>query len=137
MRFTVGGRPLDLAAEQVSRAMKQVEPEAIREHLVEMNGTVYPPKQVLAVVTGWARTTFTTMEAERVLMRLGFVCRRGGVRRSCRMGPGARRQWRAARPWGRSAGAESRLSYGANSDCRSRRTSGRARGPCIDGPHPA
>ena len=78
MRFTVGGRPLDLAAEQVSRAMKQVEPEAIREHLVEMNGTVYPPKQVLAVVTGWARTTFTTMEAERVLMRLGFVCWRAG-----------------------------------------------------------
>jgi len=44
-----------------------VHPEPIREHLVEMLATVYPPKQVLATVSGWDRTSFTTMEAQRVL----------------------------------------------------------------------
>jgi hypothetical protein len=46
---------------------------------VEMNGTVYPPKQVLAHVTGWDRQSFTTMEAQRVLTKLGFVCREAGA----------------------------------------------------------
>jgi hypothetical protein len=32
-----------------------------------MLATVYPPKQVLATVSGWDRTSFTTMEAQRVL----------------------------------------------------------------------
>lgn len=31
----------------------------------------YPPKQVLAVVTGWERTSYTTMEAQRVLGKIG------------------------------------------------------------------
>ena len=58
--------------------MRGVRPEPIREHLVEMLNTVYPPKQVLATVSGWERTSFTTMEAQRVLTRAGFVCRRAG-----------------------------------------------------------
>jgi hypothetical protein len=61
-----------------SRIMREVQPETIREHLVELNETVYPPKQVLAIVTGWQRRSFTTQEAQRVLTRLGFVCRRAG-----------------------------------------------------------
>jgi hypothetical protein len=43
--------------------MRGVQPEPIREHLVEVLDTVYPPKQVLAAVTGWGRTSFTTIEA--------------------------------------------------------------------------
>jgi len=39
---------------------------------------VFPPKQVFATVTGRVRTSFTTMEAQRVLRRLGFVCREAG-----------------------------------------------------------
>ena len=56
--------------------MRGVRPEPIREHLVEVLDTAYPPKQVLAAVTGWQRTSFTTMEAQRVLTRAGFACRR-------------------------------------------------------------
>lgn len=78
MRFTVGGRRLDLKKEQVTRAMRGVEPEPIRKHLVEIDGTPFPPKQVLATLTDWSRQSFTTMEAQRVLARLGFVCRRAG-----------------------------------------------------------
>lgn len=77
-RMTVGGRTLELNKEQVLRKMHGVEADPIREHLVEIGGTVFPPKQVLAVVTGWDRQSFTTMEAQRVLMKVGLVCRRAG-----------------------------------------------------------
>jgi len=76
--MTVGGRTLELNKEQVLRKMRGVEAEPIREHVVEVGRTVFPPKQVLSVVTGWNRLSFTTMEAQRVLARVGFVCRRAG-----------------------------------------------------------
>lgn len=80
MHFTVGGEEYDLTPEQVERRMRGVEPEEIRKHVVEMLGTVYPPKQVFAVATGRSRTSFTTMEAQRVLTKLGFRCRTAGQR---------------------------------------------------------
>lgn len=78
VRATVGGRPFDFSKEQIERRMQGVDPEPIREHLVLVNGGAYPPKQVLATVTGWDRTSFTTMEAQRVLSRAGLVGRRAG-----------------------------------------------------------
>lgn len=78
MRFVVGGQEHDLTKEQVSNAMLGVQPEEVRTHLVELHHTVYPPKQVFAAATGRQRQTFTTLEAQRVLKRLGFVCRRAG-----------------------------------------------------------
>jgi hypothetical protein len=78
VRATVGGRQFDLSRRDIERRMRGVHPEPIREHLVEILDTVYPPKQVLATVTGWDRTSFTTMEAQRVLSRVGFTCRRAG-----------------------------------------------------------
>lgn len=79
-RMVVGGRELDLTANDVLDTMRNVEPEPIREHLVEIGDTEYPPKQVLGTVTGWDRQSFTTMEANRVLTRLGFNCGRIGYR---------------------------------------------------------
>ena len=79
-RMVVGGRELDLTANDVLDTMRNVEPEPIREHLVEIGDTEFPPKQVLATVTGWDRQSFTTMEANRVLTRLGFNCCRIGHR---------------------------------------------------------
>ncbi len=79
-RMIVGGRELDLTAKQVVDKMRNVEPEPIRDHLVEIVNTEFPPKQVLATVTGWDRQSFTTMEANRVLARLGFHCCRIGHR---------------------------------------------------------
>lgn len=78
MRSVVGGRELDLTADDVIRRMRGVEPETIREHFVVISDEAFPPKQALAQVTGWDRQTFTTMEATRVLSRLGFVCQRAG-----------------------------------------------------------
>lgn len=59
--------------------MQDEPPEEIRKYVVEVNGTVFPPKQVLAHVTGWERQSFTTMEAQRVLNKLGFTCREAGT----------------------------------------------------------
>ncbi len=78
LRFTVGGRSLELTQEQVITKLRGVHPEPIHVHLVEVGGLEYPPKQVLAVVTGWGRQSYTTMEAQRVLGRLDFVCRPAG-----------------------------------------------------------
>lgn len=76
----VGGRELDITANQVLDKMRNVEPEPIRDHLVEILDREFPPKQVLATITGWDRQSFTTMEANRVLGRLGFHCCRIGHR---------------------------------------------------------
>lgn len=92
MRAVVGGRSFDFTKEDIERRMSSVHPEPIREHLVEMLGTVFPPKQVLATVTGWDRTSFTTMEAQRVLTRVGFVCRRASQDGEGRLG------WMAIQP---------------------------------------
>lgn len=56
--------------------MRNVEPEPIREHFVVIGEKPFAPKQALAQVTGWDRQTFTTMEAIRVLTRIGFTCQR-------------------------------------------------------------
>jgi len=76
VRATVGGRPFDFSKEQIEQRMRGVQPEPIREHLVMVNDVPYPPKQVMATATGWERTSFTTMEAQRVLSRAGFVSQR-------------------------------------------------------------
>jgi hypothetical protein len=78
MRFRVGGEDYDLSKERVERTMRDAAPEPIQKHVVEVEGRSYPPKQVFAAVTGRQRTSFTTMEAQRVLRRLGFVCREAG-----------------------------------------------------------
>jgi hypothetical protein len=72
----VGGREFHLTQDEVIRRMSDVEPEQIREHFVVIGEKPFPPKQALAQVTGWDRQTFTTMEAIRVLNRIGFVCQR-------------------------------------------------------------
>jgi hypothetical protein len=79
MRFTMGGRKFDLTAEDVRRRMTEVQPEPFQKYVVELNGTVYPPKQVINTCLDFPRTSFTTMEAQRVLTRLGFVCRQAGT----------------------------------------------------------
>lgn len=80
MKFVIGGEKYEFDRQHVERTMKKVHPESIQKHLVELLGTVYPPKQVFAEVTGRSRISFTTQEALRVLTKLGFVCREAGQR---------------------------------------------------------
>ena len=75
----VAGTEFDLSRSSVERTVETVEPEPIREHYVVVGGRRYPPKQVLAQVTGLDRADFTTHQARAVLRRLGFGVYRLGV----------------------------------------------------------
>src|SRR5215218_3704291 len=72
----VAGTEFDLNPSAVERSVQRVEPEPIRDHYVVVGGRRYPPKQVLACVTGLDRADFTTHQARRILKRLGFVAAR-------------------------------------------------------------
>jgi hypothetical protein len=52
--------------------MRGVPPEPLRDHYVVVCQRRYPPKQVLAQVTGLDRSEFTTHHARRILTGLGF-----------------------------------------------------------------
>jgi PAB1-binding protein PBP1 len=77
-KFTVQGWTFDLDREQVEAAMKRHDPERIRQHAVEVNGKLFPVKQVFQEACyseyegRWDRLDFTTNDARRVLKKLGF-----------------------------------------------------------------
>lgn len=70
--MTVSGHQYSLDPRRVEVALSGELPEPIHEHFVVINGRRWPPKQVLAVVTGLDRADFTTHQARRALTRLGF-----------------------------------------------------------------
>jgi len=74
--MTVSGHQYDLDPPSVQEALQGVLPEPIQEHFVVINGRRWPPKQVLALVTGLDRADFTTHQARRALTRLGFTAGR-------------------------------------------------------------
>ena len=70
--MTVSGHQYNLEPRSVEAALQGALPEPIHEHFVVINGRRWPPKQVLALVTGLDRADFTTHQARRALTRLGF-----------------------------------------------------------------
>ena len=70
--MTVSGHQYNLDSRSVEAALQGASPEPIHEHFVVINGRRWPPKQVLALVTGLDRADFTTHQARRALTRLGF-----------------------------------------------------------------
>lgn len=76
LNFTVGGHEVELDPEQVELSVEHELPDPVVEHYVVVRGRRYPPKQVLACATGLDRADFTTHQARRILMRLGFVAAR-------------------------------------------------------------
>lgn len=69
----IAGRQYDLDRRCVEAAVEGEQPEPVSDHSVIISGRRWPPKQVLAIVTGLDRARFTTEQARRILMRLGFV----------------------------------------------------------------
>lgn len=74
--MTVSGHQYSLDSQGVEAALQGALPEPIQEHFVVINGRRWPPKQVLALVTGLDRADFTTHQARRALTRLGFTAGR-------------------------------------------------------------
>jgi hypothetical protein len=79
--MTVSGHRYELDRQGVQAALEGVLPEPIHEHFVVINGRRWPPKQVLALATGLDRADFTTHQARRALIRLGFPAARAASSR--------------------------------------------------------
>lgn len=79
-RVRVAGQDFVLRTSDVKRALRSTQPEPIFRHFVVIGTRRFPPKQVISAVTGLDRADFTTHQARRTLMRLGFPAgRRGGA----------------------------------------------------------
>ncbi|MGY1722753.1 DUF6884 domain-containing protein [Blastococcus sp. SYSU DS0533] len=72
MEFVLEGVPYSLDAEAVRVALRDAAPEGLRTHWVDVDGTRWPPRQVVALATGSDRSAFTSHQALDVLGRLGF-----------------------------------------------------------------
>lgn len=89
MRFQLRGEWFELDRSMVERALRGVEPESIQIHAVEVNGKLYPVKQVVRQALDDAaapeervgpdgrryrtsRPHFTSFDARSILRRLGF-----------------------------------------------------------------
>lgn len=72
VEFTLGGKRYSLSRQQVITAMHGQEPEALREHWVEVAGVRYPPKQVFQTLLKLDRADFQTNQARRQLKKLQF-----------------------------------------------------------------
>jgi hypothetical protein len=71
-RVTIAGSRFNLRRDRVERAMRGVLAEPLNSHFVVVNRRRYPPKQVISQITGIDRADFTTHQARRILMGLGF-----------------------------------------------------------------
>jgi hypothetical protein len=72
----IAGRPFTLRSRDVRRVTRDLEPEPIASHYVVVDTRRFPPKQVISAITGLDRADFTTHQARRTLMRLGFAAGR-------------------------------------------------------------
>jgi hypothetical protein len=75
----IAGQPFVLRSSDVVHALRNVDPEPITSHFVVVDARRFPPKQVVSAITGLDRADFTTHQARRTLIRLGFPAGRRGV----------------------------------------------------------
>jgi hypothetical protein len=87
-QFTIAGRPFQVERGEVEHCVRDLLPDPVQEHYVVVRGRRFPPKQVLSCVTGLDRADFTTHQARRILMRLGFVAARAQRSPEGRQEPG-------------------------------------------------
>ena len=79
-QFTIARRRYELSPVNVHETMRGLQPDPLQAHFVVVGGRRFPPKQVIAEVTGLDRADFTTHQARRILANLGFpVGRRPGA----------------------------------------------------------
>lgn len=69
------GRKFLLARTQVEDKLKMLAPQRVMKYGVEVGGQEYPVRQVLAVATGTPEIEWSTVNAYRILQRLGFEIR--------------------------------------------------------------
>jgi hypothetical protein len=70
--FELRGKRFELSRADVEDRLKHVAPKTVTKYQVRINGTAYLPKQALAAAIGKPVANFTTMDATRILTKLGF-----------------------------------------------------------------
>jgi hypothetical protein len=75
---TIAGRSFTLRRGDVLKALRNVDPEPIYSHFVVVGSRRFPPRQVIGEITCLDRADFTTHQARRTLLRLGFTAGRRG-----------------------------------------------------------
>jgi hypothetical protein len=76
--FTIRGKRLSLLPADIEAIASRLQPDELRKHAVVIRGRRFPPKQVFAVATGLDVLDFTTNDARRVFIKLGFPVERVG-----------------------------------------------------------
>lgn len=95
----IAGHPFVLRSSDVVRAMREVDPEPIASHYVVVGTRRFPPKQIIGELTGLDRADFTTHQARRTLIRLGFSAgRRPGRTTGTTPAPSRNKPVNAPRP---------------------------------------
>lgn len=72
MELTLAGMKFDLNIEDILKKMQGIQPEIIRTHAVNLDGKLYPVKQVLSVATGLSKADFNSHQAHQILRGVGF-----------------------------------------------------------------
>lgn len=75
--FTIAGERFELSDAGVRTSVAAALPEQVHQYWVDIDGTRWPVKQVLALATGRPRSTFQSQTARRVLATLGFTIGKG------------------------------------------------------------
>lgn len=73
---SVARQRFELRADEVARRMQDERAEPISSHYVVIDNRRFPPKQVISVMTGIDRADFTSHQARRILLGLGFAAGR-------------------------------------------------------------
>jgi len=72
MKFTIRGKSYVIEKKDIVERMKGKEPDDIDKYYVVLEGRKYPIKQVIEEVCGIPLIGFTSMDAYRILEKLGF-----------------------------------------------------------------
>jgi hypothetical protein len=81
MHFTLDGESFELTPELVRRRLEGHVPEDVREYWVDIEGVLWPVKQVISISTGVTnRRRFQSQDSRRWLQNLGFPIGQGGSR---------------------------------------------------------
>ncbi len=77
--FVMRRRKYKASRERVIEALREVEPEPETPYMVTIEGTAYPMRQAFNEAFGIERGVVGTVQARRVLERLGFEVSEGGM----------------------------------------------------------
>ena len=75
MRFTIRGNSYEITADAIvstAKGVPPIPPNGLNKYNVGMEGGEYPIKQLISLVTGLPRVSFTAQDAHRILTKLDF-----------------------------------------------------------------